>query len=90
MILKLIQAGKPTQNAYIESFNGKFIDECLNEHWFRDLSHARELISIWRMDSNENRPHSTLDYLSPSEFTAQQERHENNGDLTSITNEVLD
>src|SRR5690606_19894428 len=42
--LKLIQPGKPTQNGYIESFNGKFRDECLNEHWFRDLAHARELI----------------------------------------------
>ncbi|EGQ8297177.1 IS3 family transposase, partial [Vibrio parahaemolyticus] len=89
VILKLIQAGKPTQNAYIESFNGKFRDECLNEHWFRDLSHARELISIWRMDYNENRPHSALDYLTPSEFAATTRTSRNNGNLTSITNEVL-
>ncbi|MCR9982830.1 IS3 family transposase, partial [Vibrio alginolyticus] len=89
VILKLIQAGKPTQNAYIESFNGKFRDECLNEHWFRDLSHARDLISLWRMDYNENRPHSALGYLTPSEFAATTRTARNSGNLTSITNEVL-
>lgn len=68
--LKLIQAGKPTQNAYIESFNGKFRDECLNEHWFTDLHHARALISEWRKDYNENRPHSALRYMTPAEFAA--------------------
>lgn len=68
--LKLIQAGKPTQNAYIESFNGKFRDECLNEHWFTSLPHARDLIAIWRQDYNEHRPHSALDYATPSEFAA--------------------
>ncbi|MEE3877301.1 IS3 family transposase [Vibrio sp. YYF0003] len=90
VILKLIQAGKPTQNAYIESFNGKFRDECLNEHWFRDLSHARDLISLWRMDYNENRPHSALGYLTPSEFAATTRKARNSGNLASITNEVLD
>ncbi|WP_420496748.1 IS3 family transposase [Vibrio fluvialis] len=90
VILKVIQAGKPTQNAYIESFNGKFRDECLNEHWFRDLSHARDLISLWRMDYNENRPHSALGYLTPSEFAATTRTARNSGNLTSITNEVLD
>ncbi|WP_438273226.1 IS3 family transposase [Vibrio natriegens] len=90
VILKLIQAGKPTQNAYIESFNGKFRDECLNEHWFRDLSHARDLISLWRMDYNENRPHSALGYLTPSEFAATTRTARNSGNLTSITNKVLD
>ncbi|EIN4364812.1 IS3 family transposase, partial [Vibrio parahaemolyticus] len=89
VILKVIQAGKPTQNAYIESFNGKFRDECLNEHWFRDLSHARDLISLWRMDYNENRPHSALGYLTPSEFAATTRTARNSGNLTSITNEVL-
>ncbi len=90
VILKLIQAGKPTQNAYIESFNGKFRDECLNEHWFRDLSHARDLINLWRMDYNENRPHSALGYLTPSEFSATTRTARNSGNLTSITNKVLD
>lgn len=68
--LKLIQAGKPTQNAYIESFNGKFRDECLNEHWFTTLAHARVVIAAWRQDYNEARPHSALHYLSPAEFAA--------------------
>jgi putative transposase len=43
--IRLIQSGKPTQNAFIESFNGKFQDECLNEHWFKSLTHAREVIN---------------------------------------------
>src|SRR5689334_11205574 len=58
--LKLIAAGKPTQNAYIESFNGKFRDECLNDHYFNNLEHARALINSWRRDYNEARPHSRL------------------------------
>ncbi|KOT11396.1 integrase core domain protein [Burkholderia mallei] len=53
--LKLIRAGKPTQNAYIESFNGKFRDECLNEHWFTTLAHARAVIAAWRQDYNEQK-----------------------------------
>lgn len=68
--LKLIQGGKPTQNAYIESFNGKFRDECLNDHWFTTLAHARAVIAAWRQDYNEQRPHSARNYLSPSEFAA--------------------
>ena len=68
--LKLIEAGKPNQNAYVESFNGKFRDECLNEHWFVSLAHARAVISAWRRDYNEGRPHMSLDYLTPAEFAA--------------------
>jgi putative transposase len=68
--LKLIQPGKPTQNAYIESFNGKFRDECLNEHWFTSLTEARVLVAAWRRDYNECRPHSALGYLTPTEFAA--------------------
>ena len=56
----LIQPGKPTQNAYIESFNGKFRDECLNEQWFETLSQARKAIADWRRDYNEVRPHAAL------------------------------
>jgi len=51
--LKLIAADKPTQNAYIESFNGKFRDECLNDHYFTNLAHARVVIAAWRRDYNE-------------------------------------
>ncbi len=68
--LKLIQPGKPTQNAYIESFNGKFRDECLNEHWFTSLAQARILVAGWRRDYNECRPHSALGYQTPAEFAA--------------------
>lgn len=68
--LKLIQPSKPTQNAYIESFNGKFRDECLNEHWFTSLAQARILIAAWRRDYNECRPHSSLEYQTPAEFAA--------------------
>ena len=69
MELRLIQPGKPTQNGFIESFNGRFRDECLHEHWFSDVSHARKTISEWRQD-NERRPHSALNYQTPSEFAA--------------------
>jgi putative transposase len=68
--LKLIQPGKPMQNGYIESFNGKFRDECLNEHWFSTLVEARAIIGAWRRDYNENRPHSAIGYLTPAEYGA--------------------
>jgi len=68
--LHFIQPGKPIQNAFIESFNGKMRDECLNEHWFRTLSEARQTIEAWRRDYNEVRPHSSLGNRTPQEFTA--------------------
>ena len=68
--LKLIEPGKPTQNAYIESFNGRFRDECLNDQWFTSLAQARILIAAWRRDYNEQRPHSSLKYQTPAEFAA--------------------
>jgi putative transposase len=67
---KLIAPGKPTQNAYIESFNGKFRDECLNDHYFHNPAHARAVIAAWRMDYNEARPHSSLGRIPPAEFAA--------------------
>lgn len=66
--LKFIRPGKPQENAYIESFNGKFRDECLNEHWFLSLRHARKVIDAWRQEYNEERPHSTLGNLTPRQF----------------------
>lgn len=66
--LKFIQPGKPVQNAYIESFNGKFRDECLNQHWFLNLEEAKYEIEKWRKDYNENRPHSSLKMKTPNEF----------------------
>ena len=88
--LKLIQPGKPMQNGYIESFNGKFRDECLNEHWFTDLAHARELINQWRIDYNENRPHSSLGYQTPLEFAAANRLEKNDSQTTGITKLRLD
>ncbi|OFZ16602.1 MAG: hypothetical protein A2X86_12480 [Bdellovibrionales bacterium GWA2_49_15] len=60
--------GKPTDQANIESFNGKFRDECLNMHWFTSLDHAKEICEAWRIDYNEERPHSSLGYKTPKEF----------------------
>ena len=57
-----------TQNAFVESFNGKFRDYCLNLHWFRSLHHARAEIAAWRHHYNTARPHSALGYRSPKEF----------------------
>jgi transposase InsO family protein len=68
--LHFIEPGKPIQNAFIESFNGKMRDECLNEHWFRTLGEARQTIEAWRRDYNEVRPHSSLGNQTPQEFTA--------------------
>ena len=69
--LHFIAPGKPEQNAYVESFNGKFRDECLNQHWFGDLEEAREEIETWRQDYNQRRPHSALGYRTPEEFAAE-------------------
>ena len=68
--LHFIEPGKPVQNAFIESFNGKMRDECLNEHWFISLAEARETIEAWRRDYNEVRPHTSLGNRTPQEFTA--------------------
>ena len=70
--LRFIRPGKQVENAYIESFNGKFRDECLNEHWFMSLDHARQIIEAWRVDYNTARPHSSLDDLTPEEFLKQE------------------
>lgn len=65
-----IQPGKPSQNGHIESFNGRFRDECLNANWFTSLRDARARIAVWHRDYNEARPHSALGYLTPSEAAA--------------------
>ena len=69
--LRLIEPGKPNQNAYIESFNGRFRDECLNENWFTSLFHARVLIEAWRCEYNEKRPKKSLGGLTPSQYAKQ-------------------
>ena len=67
---RFITPGKPTENAYIESFNGKLRDECLNESEFLNLTHARELLESFREDYNYERPHSSLGDLTPAAFAA--------------------
>ena len=67
-----IQPGKPVQNAFIESFNSKLRDECLNEHFFFGLTEARHLIEAWRQDYNQLRPHSSLGALAPAEYANRQ------------------
>lgn len=69
--LRLIEPGKPNQNAYIESFNGRLRDECLNEHWFTSLAHARSVIETWRREYNEERPKRALGGLTPSQYAQQ-------------------
>jgi len=66
--LHFIDPGRPMQNAYIESFNGRFRDECLNQHWFTSLEEARTVIEEWREDYNQKRPHSSLGHQAPEEF----------------------
>jgi putative transposase len=70
--LHYIAPGKPTQNAFIESFNGKFRDECLNESSFASLQEARDIIESWRIDYNDQRPHGSLGQLMPNAFAATQ------------------
>lgn len=74
--MDFIEPGKPVQNAYIESFNGRLRDECLNGNWFDTLKEAKEEIEKWRIDYNENRPHSSLGYKTPNEFARQQSEKE--------------
>ena len=69
--LRQIQPGKPNQNAYIESFNGRLRDECLNEHWFVSLGHARTIIEAWRQEYNNERPKKALGGLTPSAYARQ-------------------
>jgi putative transposase len=66
--LDFIEPGKPSQNGHMESFNGKFRDECLNVHWFASLAHARAIIHAWKEDYNTHRPHSALRGQTPQAF----------------------
>ena len=66
----LIEPGSPTQNAYIERFNGTFSDEYLYENWFESLEQARQTIAAWRIDYNETRPHNSCGRMPPATFAA--------------------
>lgn len=89
MELRLIQPGKPTQNGFIESFNGRFRDECLNEHGFSDIAYDRKTINEWRQDYNESRPHSSLNYQTLAEFAANWRNGKLEGKQTDIINRAL-
>jgi putative transposase len=69
--LRFIRPGKPVENAFVESFNGRLRDECLNQHWFVSLRDARERIRDWRIDYNTERPHSALGNLPPAQYAEQ-------------------
>ncbi|GAB3685343.1 hypothetical protein GCM10028792_37780 [Salinisphaera aquimarina] len=69
--LEQIEPGKPNQNAYIESLNGRLRDECLNEHWFVSLAHASSIIRGWHREYNEERPKKELRGLTPADYAAQ-------------------
>ena len=71
--LDFIRPGKPVENAFIEAFNGRLRDECLNVHQFTSIADAREKIEAWRIDYNTRRPHSSLGHLTPNEFVAQRQ-----------------
>ena len=77
-----IAPGKPTQNGFIESFNGRLRDECLNEHLFTNLSEARRIIEAWRIDYNTRRPHTSLNGLTPAEFAASPNQGHNQNRLS--------
>jgi putative transposase len=84
----LIQPGRPMQNGYIESFNGKFRDECLNEQWFDSLPQARVAISTWRQDYNEVRPHSSLGRIPPAKFAELHRQRAGDANQTSTTTQI--
>ena len=80
--LHFIRPGKPVDNAFMESFNARLRDECLNVNWFMSIEHAKRVIEEWRIDYNENRPHSSLGYLTPNEFVRlEQEKMLENSNL---------
>ena len=84
--LAFIRPGKPVETAYAESFNGRFRDECLNEHRFVMMAQARRVIGKWRIEYNEERPHSSLGYLTPARFAAEMETK--TGEEVLLTNDI--
>ena len=71
--LEFSRPGKPTDNAFAESFNGRFRDECLDQHWFASLEEARQIIEAWRIEYNTERPHRALGQQAPAAWAASQE-----------------
>ena len=87
--LAFIEPGKPMQNGQCESFNGKFRDECLSRHYFVGLDDARRIIEAWRIEYNEERPHSALGYQTPQAFRLAWERHNNVDSQTENRSQAL-
>lgn len=87
--LDFIRPGKPVENAYVESFHGKFRDECLNENYFSDIHEARSKIEEWRIEYNTFRPHSSLDYKTPEEFLRQCEQESLNQKTPLLNEQVV-
>jgi putative transposase len=79
--LDFIRPGKPVENAFIESFNGRLRDECLNVHQFTSMAEAQDIIEAWRLDYNQRRPHSSLGHLTPNEFVAQRQVEQTSEDV---------
>lgn len=82
--LSFIRPGKPNENAYIESFNGRFRDECLNEHWFLTMKHAREVIEAWRIEYNTEREHGALGKKTPEEYAQMLSERAERTDLLTL------
>lgn len=72
--LDFIRPGKPVENAYIESFNGRLRDECLNVHQFTSIEDAQAKIEAWRVNYNQRRPHSSLGHLTPNEYAQRRQK----------------
>lgn len=83
--LEFSRPGKPTDNAYIESFNGRFRQECLDQHWFASLEEARQQIEAWRKDYNQNRPHSALGNQTPRAFKESWQRNRGSNEVENLT-----
>jgi len=81
-----IQPGKPTQNARVESFHGRLREECLNVSWFQNLFDAKRKIAAWRTEYNEQRPHSSLGYLTPNEYAVRTASYGKDGDEAALEN----
>ena len=87
--LDFIRPGKPVENAYVESFHGRFRDECLNEHYFLDLQEAQGIIEAWRAEYNGFRPHSALNYQTPEEFLERYEKQNLDQDNPGLSLQVV-
>jgi putative transposase len=83
--LDFIQPGRPVQNAFIESFNGRVREECLNAQWFDTLAEAKDVIEAWRVDYNRNRPHGALEQLTPRAFRRQWSARQRSNDAAFLT-----